>query len=91
MPWNWWMELVIDDDRVEGIFNEACLDGVVLRDVLPKVDALLRSLTLRDSEGNRVSILVLMMLFSAGWACDGSLLSVNLAAGCLQCLASEMR
>ena len=36
----------MDDDRVEG-----CREGVVLRDDLPKVDVLLCSRTLRDSEG----------------------------------------
>jgi hypothetical protein len=40
------MELVMDDVRVEGT-----LDGVVLRDGLLNVDALLRSRTLREREG----------------------------------------
>lgn len=47
------MELVIDDDRVDGT-----LEGVVLREVLPKVDALLRSRILRDKEGKLRSSLL---------------------------------
>lgn len=52
------MELVIDDDRVDGT-----RDGVSLLETLVKLDeALLRSLTLRDKEGKRLSILLVMLL-----------------------------
>lgn len=52
------MELVIDEDRVEGT-----QDGVSLLDILVKLDeARLRSLTLRDKEGKRLSILLVMLL-----------------------------
>ena len=52
------MELVIDDDRVDGT-----REGVSLLDTLVKLDeALLRSLTLRDKEGKRRSILLVMLL-----------------------------
>jgi hypothetical protein len=47
------MELVIDDVRVDG-----ALDGVVLRDGLLRVDALLRSRTLRKEGKLRSSRLV---------------------------------
>lgn len=53
---------MIDDERVDATRNDVCLEGVVLRDVLPKVDVLLRSLIFRDREGKRVSILVPMLL-----------------------------
>jgi len=49
---------VIDEDRVEGT-----RDGVSLLEILVKLeDALLRSLTLRDREGKRRSILLVMLL-----------------------------
>jgi len=52
------MELVIDEDRVDGT-----RDGVSLLEILVKLDdALLRSLTFRDSEGKRRSILLVMLL-----------------------------
>lgn len=44
----WWTELVMDEERVDG-----CRDGVALLDTLPSVE--LRSLTLRDNDGNRLS------------------------------------
>jgi hypothetical protein len=44
----WWTELVIDDERVDGT-----RDGVALLGTLPNVE--LRSRTLRDSDGNRLS------------------------------------
>jgi len=44
----WWTELVIDDERVDGT-----RDGVALLDTLPRVE--LRSRTLRDNDGNRLS------------------------------------
>lgn len=52
------MELVIDDDRVDGT-----RDGVSLLEALVKLDdARLRSFTLRDKEGNRRSSLLVMLL-----------------------------
>jgi hypothetical protein len=55
------MELVMEDDRVEGT-----REGVALLEALLKLDEfLLQSLTLRDSEGKRLSIL-LLMLFTEG-------------------------
>jgi hypothetical protein len=51
------MELVMEDDLVEGT-----REGVALLEALLKLDELLQSLTLRDSEGKRLSILLLMLL-----------------------------
>jgi hypothetical protein len=44
----WWMELWIEDERVDGT-----REGVALRDALLRVE--LRSLTLREKDGNRLS------------------------------------
>lgn len=44
----WWTELVIDDERVDGT-----REGVALREARPRFE--LRSLTLRDNEGKRLS------------------------------------
>jgi hypothetical protein len=54
----WLIELLIDDVRVDGT-----RDGVALREERPScnVEALLRSLTLRDSDGNRRSILLVRL------------------------------
>jgi hypothetical protein len=43
-----WTELVIDDERVDGT-----REGVALLETRPRVE--LRSLTLRDNDGNRRS------------------------------------
>jgi hypothetical protein len=65
--WTWCIELVMDDDRVEGTLVDAALegtlDGVTLREtLLLKVDALLRSRTLRVSDGNLFSILFVRLV-----------------------------
>jgi hypothetical protein len=54
----WWMEPASDDDRVEGT-----LEGVALRDTLLRVE--LRSRTLRDNEGKRLSSLPAMLCADA--------------------------
>jgi hypothetical protein len=54
----WWTELVMDDERVDGT-----REGVALLDTRPRVE--LRSLTLRDSEGNRLSSLPAMLCADA--------------------------
>jgi len=54
----WWTELVMEDERVDGT-----RDGVALRDALVRVE--LRSLTLRDSEGNLLSSLPAMLCADA--------------------------
>lgn len=50
------MELVIEDDRVDGT-----LDGVLLLETLLKVEDPSRSLSLREKEGNLRSILLVML------------------------------
>lgn len=51
----------MDEVLVDGNLVDACLegtlDGVALREVLPRVEARLRSRTLRDNDGNLLSIL----------------------------------
>lgn len=54
----WWTELVIDDERVDGT-----LDGVWLLDTLLRVE--LRSRTLRDNDGKRLSNLPAMLCADA--------------------------
>lgn len=61
----------MDDDRVEDTRVDAALDGpldgVALREDLPKVEALFRLRTLRVKDGNRVSILFVML-----WVADST-------------------
>jgi hypothetical protein len=54
----WWMEPASDDDRVDGT-----REGVALRDALLRVE--LRSRTLRDNEGKRLSSLPAMLCAEA--------------------------
>jgi hypothetical protein len=55
----------MEDDRVVGIrvdaVREGTLDGVALREGLDKVGGLLRSRTFREKDGNRLSILLVML------------------------------
>lgn len=51
------MELVMEDERVEGTRV-----GVAVLDVMPRPDVLLRSFNRRDRDGNRLSILLAMLL-----------------------------
>lgn len=64
-PWSWWIELVIEEVLVDDPLMEVALlgtrDGVALRVEVPKVDALLRSRTLRDRDGNLLSSLLLKL------------------------------
>ena len=59
------MELAIEDDLVDDplieVARDGTRDGVALRDDVPKVDALLRSRTLRDRDGNLLSNLLLKL------------------------------
>lgn len=64
-PGIWWIELVIDDDLVEfariDAARDGALEGVALRELVPKVEALLRSRTLRENDGNLLSILLVKL------------------------------
>lgn len=51
------MELAMEDERVEGTRV-----GVAVLDVMPRLDVLLRSFNRRDRDGNRLSILLAMLL-----------------------------